>query len=184
MKNIIIAVALLILTTPVFACDEACSKLNAEQKTGKKLPGYLSWGYCDEIKEEFLTSSMRSLQKYNDKQTAGASEGTRRKAGMRNTQKYIDTRKDWLSECDNYLKVTDKGRIFRDDTTTTKIFGAMDSISAELIAQMKGANYTDAMTGLDNSAEIASEKFESLFTAVQLHVDKANLRGGGLYVTR
>lgn len=184
MKNTLIAVALMILALPAFACDEACRKLDAEQTTGKKLPGYLSWKSCDETKESFLTTTMRSLQKFNDKQLDGSDEGTRRKAAMRNTQKYIDTQKEWLVECDDYLQATKKGRIFTDDKTTTKIFGDIDNISAELLAQMKGANYTNAITGADNSAEISAEKFEALFTAVQMHIDKANLRGGGLYVTR
>lgn len=183
MKKLISVIALFVLAAPAFACDEACRKLDAEQKTGEKLPSYLSWGYCDEIKHEFLTSSMRSLQKFNDKQLADENNNTRRATAMRHTENFITTQKEWLSECDNYLQVTDKGRIFRDAATTSKIFGAIDSISAELHAQMKGENRVDGITGIDKSAEVSGEKFESLFTAIQLHVDKSNLRGG-LYVTR
>jgi hypothetical protein len=65
-----------------------------------------------------------------------------------------------------------------------KIFADMDNISAELLAQMKGASYTDGITGLDTSNDVAAEKFETLFTSIRMHVDKANLRGGDLYVTR
>jgi hypothetical protein len=184
MKKIITAIALLILTAPVFACDEACKRLQAEQKTGEKLPSYLSWQYCDETKESFLTSTMRSLEKFNDKHNNGTAKGTRRKAALRNTQKYIDTQKDWLTECDHYLAATHKGHIFKDEKSTKKIFADMDNISAELLAQMKGASYTDGITGLDTSNDVAAEKFETLFTSIRMHVDKANLRGGDLYVTR
>jgi len=176
--------ALCVLAIPAFASDEATIKAEAELKTGQKLPGYLSWSYCDEIKQEFLTSSMRSLQKFNDKQLAGSDANTRRDASLRNTQKYIEARKEWLYECDNYLQVTGKGRIFKDDDTTVKIFGNISSINDELVAQMQGDDRFNAVTGEDTSAQVAAEKFEALFTSIQLHIDKANLRGGGLYVTR
>jgi len=184
MKKIITTIALCILAIPAFASDEANIKAEAELKTGQKLPGYLSWSYCDEIKQEFLTSSMRSLQKFNDKQLAGNNANTRRDASLRNTQKYIEARKEWLYECDNYLQVTGKGRIFKDKKTTTKVFGNISSINDELIAQMKDEDHINPVTGEDDSAQAAAEKFEALFTSIQLHIDKANLHGGGLYVTR
>jgi|MDSY01.1.fsa_nt_gb hypothetical protein len=184
MKKIIFAIALLILTAPTFACDETCKRQQAEQKTGEKLAGYLSWQFCDETKESFLTLAMPSLEKYNEQNNNGMTEGTRRKAAMRNTRIYINNQKDWLAECDHYLEVTHKGHIFKDKKTTKKIFGDMESVSSELLAQMKGAIYTDGNTGLDTSNQVSAEKFEALFTSIRMHVDKANLRGGDLYVTR
>ena len=184
MKKIIFAVALFILTAPSFACDETCKREQVEKKTGEKIASYLSWKFCDETKESFLTLAMPSLEKYNEQNNNGIAEGTRRKAGMRNTRKYIDTQKDWLAECDHYLEVTQKGHIFKDEKTTKKIFTDMDNVSAELLAQMKGTSYTDGTTGLDTSNEVAAEKFDTLFTSIRMHVDKANLRGGDLYVTR
>lgn len=162
MKNIISLFVLLALAVPAISCDEACRKDQAEAKLGNKFPGYLNWKYCEGIKAEFMTVTIRSLQKYRDTRMDPS-----RKRGMKNTQIFIDQRKNWLLECDNYIAKTKQGRIFKERKTTDKIFAAMDSVSKELNSLARGVTYSTD-TGQDSTA-VVSEKFDRLFKLVDDH---------------
>ncbi len=157
---------LLLLSIPALACDESCLKAQASEK----FPSYLSWQYCDDLAGDFMTTSQKSLQGYRNTRLQQKS-----KRGMRNTRGFIEKRREWLRECDNYLVKTKHGRIFGDNTTTTNIFSAMDSIVRELDSLAKGVTYT-LEPGQDSTA-IAGEKFDNLFQLVDNHKTLLQLKG-------
>lgn len=171
MKKIILALGLMgLFAAPVtLACDEACQRDKAAKKTGQEFPSYLTWKYCDGIAGEFMTSTMKSLQSYTEQHL-----DTNRRRGMRNTQSYLEQRKDWLLECDNYLAATGKGRIFRDAKTTQNILAAIDSVNNELASLLKGVTYANE-TGDDT--QVAQTKFEELFTLVDNHKNLMLMKG-------
>ncbi|MBB3168143.1 hypothetical protein [Simiduia aestuariiviva] len=171
MKKIILALGLVgLFAAPVtLACDEACQREKATKKTGEDFPKYLTWKYCEGIAGEFMTSTMKSLQSYTEKHL----DVTRRR-GMRNTQSYLEQRKDWLTECDNYMAATGKGRVFRDDKTTNNIMAAIDSVNAELGSLLSGVTY--ANEGGDDT-QVAQTKFDELFTLVDNHKNILLMKG-------
>src|SRR5690606_12709505 len=88
--------------------------------------------YCKTTSVDFLIGARKSLQKYFDERLNSAHRG-----GIRNIRNFIEQRKEWLQECDNYLMLTNQGRIFRTGETTEQIFGAMSSLSDELNGLVK-----------------------------------------------
>lgn len=175
MKKLLIAIGLFgLFTAPLtFACDEMCLKEKAVAKSGEEFPSYLSWKYCEGIKGDFMTSSMKSLQSYTNTHL-----DVRRKRGMRNTENYLEQRADWLSECDNYIAATGKGRIFKDDKTTDNILAAIHAVSAELSSLVKGVTYANQE---EPDTKVASEKFTELFTLVDNHKNLLLLKGQYVY---
>jgi hypothetical protein len=137
-------------------------------------PSYLTEKYCNDIKLDFMTSSIKSLQHYKDKQLA-----SRHRGGMRNIQRYLKQRQDWLLECDNYLSATSQHkRLFRNEETTDEIFTAIDSVSTELGSLIAGVTYADEPTEEDTVVE---EKFDQLFQLVEAHQTLLLLRGQVVY---
>ncbi len=175
MKKIICLFVLLGFGPQAVACDETCRKQLAEAKHNIEFPGYLSRKYCRDIATEFMTTSMKSLQSYRFKHLE-----TKHRGGMRNTVRFIEQRQDWLKECDQYLKYTDYGRLFKDAKTTEGIFAAMASVSAELASLVEGVTYTDELG--DVSTEVAADKFDQLFKLVDNHKTLMQLKGQ--FVTR
>lgn len=153
-----------------YGCDEQCLREQAETLHNKEFPSYLTWAYCDDIRMEFMTSSMRSLENYKDKNLDPKFKGP-----LRNTKSYIDQRKEWLQECDQYLTMTKKKRIFEDDKSTEEIFGAIDSVTKELSGLIAGVRY-DSSAGDDASA-VTRDKFDRLFKTVDDHKTLMHLKG-------
>ncbi|AFU97612.2 hypothetical protein [Simiduia agarivorans] len=170
MKKIIFALGLIGLCSApaTLACNEDCLRDKAEQASGTEFPGYLSWKYCDSIRNEFMTSSMKSLQTYADSRL----DMNYRKS-MRNIKDYLGQRKDWLSECDGYMQATNRGRVFNDDKTTNTIFTAMDEVNTELDSLLSGVTYA----GQESDTAVASQKFQQLFTQVENHKNRLLLKG-------
>lgn len=158
------------LTVGVNACDEQCLKEQAQTANKMTFSSYLTWSYCDEVRMEFMTSSMRSLQNYKEKNL-----NPKYKGGMRNTKKFIEQRSEWLKECDQYLSMTKKTRIFADDKTTEDIFSGMKSVSNELAGLIDGVKYSVSI-GSDPGA-VTKEKFETLFKLVDDHKTLMHLKG-------
>ncbi|MEJ2419492.1 MAG: hypothetical protein P8Y45_21720 [Exilibacterium sp.] len=154
----------------VQACDEACRKQSAAKKSGVEFSSYLSRKYCKNIAMEFMTTTISSLQSYRSKHLRDKHRG-----GMSNTRKFIEQRKEWLEECDQYLSLTQHGRIFKNSKTTENILNAMDSVSQELSALVNGVTYT-SQPGND-STSVAGEKFDRLFELVDQHKTRLQLRG-------
>jgi hypothetical protein len=171
MKKIIIALGIAgLFAAPItLACDEACQREKAAKQTGQEFPSYLTWKYCDGIAGEFMTSTMKSLQSYTEQHL-----DVNRRRGMRNIQNYLEQRKEWLTECDNYVAATGKGRIFRDTKTTEKIIAAIDNVNGELASLLKGVTYAN-QDGDDT--QVAQTKFNELFTLVDNHKNVLLLKG-------
>lgn len=172
MKNVVVLLfaGLAVFTQTALGCDEACLKEKAQQEHSVNFPSYLTWKYCDGLKLDFINIDMESLQSYSSSHF-----DTKYKGPIKNTIRFLDQRKDWLSECDKYMEVTGKGRVFDDKKTTDLVFGRMESIRKELQGIVDGVTYSSANG--DETAVIVGEKFNSLFEAVDDHKNLMHLKG-------
>ncbi|WP_439133586.1 hypothetical protein [Pseudomaricurvus sp.] len=139
-----------------------------------EFPSYLNEKYCNDIKLDFITSSIKSLQSYRDKQLVSQHRG-----GMNNIRKFLDQREDWLKECDQYLSQTKQNRLFLDDATTASIFEAMDSVSDELTSLISGVTYSVDAGG--SPTDVAADKFDNLFKLVDDHQTTMLMKGQVVY---
>ncbi len=167
--SIIAAVATLLVSS-AYGCDEECRKLKAQEANNMTFSSYVSWQYCDDVRMDFMTTAMRSLENYQTKHF-----NTKYKGGMRNTKNFLEQRKEWLQECDTYLRLTDKGRIFDDEKTTKEVFAKMDAVTKELDALLSGVTYTSSF-GQDASA-VVGDKFQALFKVVDDHKTLMHMKG-------
>ena len=170
MKATTVFAILMLIAYSATGCDEACQKQKAEAKNNVKFASYLSWGFCESTRDDFITTSMNSLEKYSTENF-----DARYKGGMRNIKKYIETRIDWLKECNQYLSLTGKGHIFDDKKTTDAIFKSLSSVTKELEGLISGASYSSD-TGSDTKT-IMQEKFGDLFAKVDQHKTLMHLKG-------
>lgn len=149
---------------PALACDdEACVRDRAAAKHSVEFPSYLTWEFCEGTKKSFIEGDIRSLESYRDKRLNSS-----HKVRMKNIRSFVQQRKEWLLECDQYMGLTDHGRIFKDDETTKTIFAAMDKVSDELDALIAGVTYASETEGSSNTDVIAS-RFDGLFKLVDDH---------------
>ena len=163
-------VALLMFSMSSFACDEECRKQAAAKKHGVKFASYLSTSYCDDIKSEFMSIAINSLQRYRDTRLSD-----QRRYGMKTTRHFINQRQIWMQECDNYLSLSEDENLFYKEKTTRDIFTALAKISAEMDSLLKGVTYSNG-SELGNNAHVA-EKFDVLFKLVDTHKTMMQLRG-------
>lgn len=173
MKAIAATIAIACATlysTAAFACDEQCLKDAAEKKHKVEFPSYLSWDYCDDIRMDFMTSAVRSLENYKTKHL-----DLRYKGGMRNIANFIQQREDWLKECDEYLSYTGKNRIFEDEATTAKVFNAMNSVEKELTDLANGVVYSASINQAPDA--VVKDKFDELLKTVEDHKTLMHLKG-------
>lgn len=152
-----------------YGCDEQCLKEQAEAAHNVKFPSYLTWAYCDDIRMEFMTSTMRSLESYKDKNLNPKFKGP-----LRNTKSYIEQRKEWLQECDTYLTYTKEKRIFEDEKSTKEIFTAMDAVTKELDSLISS---TSATVASEEATAVTRDRFDRLFKTVDDHKTLMHLKG-------
>lgn len=172
----ILSIFTLVVTASVAnACDENCKREEAQATHSVKFPSYLTWNFCGDTRSQFMASAVRSMEKYRDGKI-----DTRYKGPLKNIKGFVNQRKEWLAECDNYLKLTGRGRIFDDEKTTKAIFGAMDSVTNELGALIAGATYSSDV-GDDSSSQVRN-RFDSLLKLVDDHKTLMHLKGR--YVSR
>lgn len=170
MKKILLMIALLSLSPLGFACDETCKRSKAETANNIKFASYLNAKYCKSTGVDFLLQGRKSLQNYRDKQLPTAHRG-----GAKNIRNFILQRKEWLLECDNYLQLTEQGRIFRDKATTDKIIGAMTGTATALEKIMKRPKVE-----AENREAIvapAAQQFDEMFKLVDAHYLELQRRG-------
>ncbi|MFT7560719.1 MAG: hypothetical protein ACI93R_002642 [Flavobacteriales bacterium] len=167
---VILITGLGLFTQNALGCDESCLKEKIELEKKLDFPGYLTWKYCEGLKLDFMTTDMRSLESYSTKHF-----DTKYKGPIKNTVRFIDQRKEWLGECDQYLQLTGKGRVFDDKKTTDIVFGQMDSIKHELKGILDGASYSSANG--DETKEVVGDKFGQLFKLVDDHKTLLHLKG-------
>jgi hypothetical protein len=165
---------LLGLAFPALGCDEACQRDRATVTHNVEFPGYLSWKFCEETKLTFIETDVPSLENYRNTRL-----DTQYKVRMKNIKSFMEQRKEWLLECDNYLKLTNNGRIFKDKDKTEKLFATMDAVSSELDSAIKGVTYI--ATGNQDDNAIIAAKFDSLFKLVD--DQKAIMMLEGQFVT-
>lgn len=168
MKKLLLLIGLMVCL-PAVACDEDCKREKAMAENDVQFPSYLSANYCQDTSVTFLLRARESLQKYRDGQLA-----TGHKGGMRNISNFLKQRKQWLVECDEYLAMTNQGRIFRDDATTEAIMATIDATIKELdrlVASGGGIHVPESQ------AEIAGQRLDQLFIAVDTHRTDLQLRG-------
>lgn len=160
---------LLFFCLPALACDEECKRNAAMEEHNVDFPGYLNASYCQDTSVDFLLRARESLQKYRD----GKLE-TGHKGGIRNIRNYLQQRKQWLLECDNYLLLTGQGRVFKDKETTERIVSSIDSVSNELerLMSVGGGIHVPA-----NQLGGATARFDQLFMVVDTHRTDLQLRG-------
>jgi hypothetical protein len=139
-----------------------------------KYPSYLTGKYCNGIKVDFMTSTIKSLQRYRDKQLPSQHRG-----GMNNIRKYLEQREDWLLECDNYLANTSRNRLFKDQKTTANIFSAISSVTDELQSLITGVTYSTEPG--QSPTSVAAQKFEHLFKLVDDHQTLMLMKGQVVY---
>lgn len=170
MKKLLAIAVLLSIAAPALACDESCERENASATYNADFPSYLSWKFCEDTKLAFVDSDVSSLENYRNTRL-----DTQYKGSMNNIKKFVEQRKAWLTECDDYMKKTNHGRIFKDQATTEQVFAAMDEIAKELNRAIKGVTYI-AVGGQDDNAIIAT-KFDHLFKLVDDHRAVMMLQG-------
>ena len=170
MKIVIGFIVILMISMPAFSCDEACRKEKASAKHDIKFPSYLTWKYCESTKNQFMTSGVRSLRLYRDTRMS-----PNRKRGMKTTKTFVDQRKERLLECDQYMKLTGKGRIFEEEETTEEVFAALESVSKELDSLVSGVTYV--LNPGEDTTTVASKKFDRLFKLVDTHKTMLQLKG-------
>ncbi len=162
MKKSLLTLALMVLAVPAFACDEACMRERAATTHNVEFPGYLNWGFCADTKAAFMDHDVSSLKSYRSKRL-----NIEHRNRMTRIKEFVEQRKEWLRECDDYYEKTDHGRIFKDEQTTKKIFNAMDSVSKELGSALAGATYVNEEGQEDVS--IIGTKFDQFFDLVETH---------------
>ena len=164
----IIFAVMVFISPSALSCDEQCLRDKAQAKHNVKFPKYLTWEYCDSITMEFMTGAVRSLDNYRTNHLS-----TRFKGPLRNTKSFIEQRKIWLEECDEYLTVTKELRVFEDEKTTKAIFASMDSVTSELGALINGASYSS----MEDENLVINEKFDDLFKRIDDHKTLMHLKG-------
>lgn len=170
MKKILIIISLLSLSSFAFSCDEACKRAKAEAANNVKFASYLNAKYCKSTGVDFLIQGRKSLQSYKEKQLPTGHRG-----GAKNIRNFILQRKDWLQECDNYLQLTDQGRVFRDKDSTDKIIAAMSGTADELEKIMKRPQGN--VESLELVTAPAASKFDDLFKLVDAQYLELQRRG-------
>lgn len=152
-----------------FACDETCKRDAAMAEHGVRFPSYLTTSYCRDTSVDFLLRARDSLANYQQNNLP-----TGHKGGMRNIRNFLQQRKQWLEECDQYLTLTSQGRVFRDEATTQKIIDAIDALTNEL-ERLMGSG-----TGVrvpQSQVAGAEHRLELLFSAMDDHRTELQLRG-------
>lgn len=170
MKRLLCIIGILLFSATTFACDETCLREKAQTEHKVTFPSYLDSKYCKTTSKDFLIGARKSLQKYHDERLDSAHRG-----GIRNIRNFIEQRKEWLLECDNYLKLTDQGRIFRTKSTTEEIMTAIESLSEEL-QRLITIRKTADEDGIELTAE-ARARFDKMFTLIDAHRTDLQLRG-------
>jgi len=162
MKHLWVFITLLACAPWTLACDETCKRSQAEADNNIKFASYLNAKYCATTTKGFILQEIKSLKAYREKQLSTGHRG-----GAKNIRNFITQRKEWLSECDKYLDLTEQGRVFYDKESTDKIIGTMTAVSAELKKIMMRPQNPDEI--LDVVTAPAAEQFDLLFAQLEEH---------------
>ncbi|WP_041522610.1 hypothetical protein [Gilvimarinus agarilyticus] len=172
MKNLLLPSVLVLLAlfgNQVNACDEDCKRQQAMDQHNVEFPSYLNAKFCETTSVDFLLRDYASLEKYRNERLP-----TGHKGGMNNIRKMLEQRKEWLIECDDYLRLTEQGRVFYNAETTKSIFAAIDKVTAEL----NGLVYNGSQDVIvSNGLDIAEQDFDQMLSTLDQHKTNLQLRG-------
>src|SRR5690554_602770 len=169
MKRIGLLSLLLLLGSNALACDETCKREQAMAQHGVSFPSYLTADFCKTTSTDFLLRDTKSLEKYRSGHLLSGHKG-----GMNNIRTMLEQRKEWLAECDEYLRLTEQGRVFRNQQTTETIFASMDRVSKELNDLIYNGDRSVTVT---SGIDIAEQHFDTLFDLLERHKTDLQLRG-------
>ena len=172
MKNLLLPIVLLLMAlagSQVNACDEDCKRKQAMEQHNVEFPSYLNAKFCETTSVDFLLRDYASLEKYRDDRLP-----TGHKGGMNNIRKMLEQRKEWLTECDDYLRLTEQGRVFYNAETTQTVFAAIDKVTTELNALVYNGSQEVIVT---NGLDIAEQDFDKMLTVLDQHKTNLQLRG-------
>ncbi|GAA5525599.1 hypothetical protein Maes01_02170 [Microbulbifer aestuariivivens] len=127
----------------------------------KPHPPYLTESYCEGLVEQFVGSSMRSLNSYVNQHFNLEYRG-----GIRNTIHFLDQRIEWLTECNDYLEDTSESTVFYNEGLTQDIFAAIQALSRELQHVQDGVEYSDE-TGTNNPTPFIKQRYDELAQLVE-----------------
>lgn len=170
MKRVLALALCTLLSSGAFAaCDENCKREQAMKEHNVSFPSYLTAKFCKTTSIDFLIRDVKSLQGYRDKQLPGGHKG-----GMNNIRKLLEKRKLWLTECDDYLRLTNQGRVFDSEATTVTIFASMDKVTNELNALIYNGDSNVIVT---SGVDIVEQYFDHLFDVMGQHKTDLQLKG-------
>ncbi|WP_049723778.1 hypothetical protein [Gilvimarinus polysaccharolyticus] len=172
MKNLLFPMILMFLalaSSQVNACDEECKRKQAMEQHNVEFPSYMTAKFCETTSVDFLLRDYASLQKYRTERLP-----TGHKGGMNNIRKMLDQRKEWLVECDDYLRLTGQGRVFYNAETTKTVFDAMDKVTKELNALVYNGSQEVIVT---NGIDIIEQDFDKMLSEMDQHKTNLQLRG-------
>lgn len=170
MKQILALILFALLSSgATAACDENCKRELAMKEHNVTFPSYLTVKFCNTTSVDFLIRDIKSLQGYRVKQLPGGHKG-----GMNNIRKMLEKRKDWLTECDDYLRLTKQGRVFDNEQTTSSIFSSINKVTEELHSLIYNGN---SSVTVSNGIDIAEQHFDHLFQVMEQHKTELQLKG-------
>jgi hypothetical protein len=172
MKTLFLLLALVLTTgiaSQATACDEDCKRERAMEQHNVEFPSYLNAKFCETTSVDFLLRDYKSFDKYRNNRLM-----TGHKGGLNNIRKMLDQRKEWLTECDDYLRLTEQGRVFYNAQTTKTIFAAMDKLSEQLNSLVYNGSKDVIVT---NGLDIAEQDFDNLLRLLDQHKTDLQLRG-------
>jgi|GEM_PF-3370767 len=160
--------ALIVISAPSFSCDKACQNTKEAQEN-RVFPRYVTPSYCRDVRDDFLSSTLRSVDIFVNKKI-----NTKYKGSIRNTRNYLSQHLSWVKECDDFLKTVKSKRIFHSDKSTEEIYSLTNTVISHFDDLLKGIVEVDV-----NGQENISLKidFKRLSSTVETHRDFMHLRG-------
>lgn len=140
--------------------NEACFKRKAQETLQVLFPEYLTWRYCDRLRELFVNDGQRRLAGYQSRFNESHSpQHLQRAIG------YVQQQQSWLEECHVYHLETTAAPLFGSPHLSTRILMGLDDLNQALLTTSIHKNlfsdeYLKAVTELDRH-------FERLFGLVE-----------------
>ncbi len=159
---------LIFVSAPSFACDKDCQKTKDAQEN-RVFPKYVTSNYCRDVREDFLSSTLSSVDTFVNKKI-----NTKYKGSIRNTRNYLSQHLSWVQECDDYLKTVKNKRIFHSSESTEQIYTLTNVVIQRFDDLLKGIVEVDE-SGQENMSLKAD--FKRLSSTVETHRDRMHMRG-------
>lgn len=163
--KIIIASSVFLLPHLASACDKNCQQAKQEAS----FPKYVNQNYCRDLRDEFLSSTLRGVDTFIHNKL-----NIKYKGSIRNTRNYLSQNLEWVKECDAYTQINSGKRIFHDTSTTEKIYAMTQTVIKGFDSLLAGVIQVDE-NGEHNT--IIKSDFNLLKSTVENHRDLMHVRG-------